>query len=113
MAFAAGLEVTTPLWGYVLAGAIALLAFAVLLRRRKAEDDTIESAPVGLVWWARGNSGVTGPARELLGIESAADISVLANAFAADDTADVAGALQALRDKGEYLNGHYRTRVGK
>ncbi|MEX2616026.1 MAG: ATP-binding protein [Alphaproteobacteria bacterium] len=113
IAFAAGLEVASPVWGYLLAGIVAALAVALLLRRRKAEDDTIESAPVGLVWWARGNSGITGPARDLLGIDNAANLSALANIFSDRDAPEVSGILGALREQGKPFAGRYRTRAGK
>ena len=113
IAFAAGLEVTLPVFGYVLAGIVALVAAALILRRRKAEDDTIDSAPVGLVWWARGKSGVSGPARVLLGIDHAADTSALADAFVDDDSVNLRATLAALRKKGESFTGRYRTRKGR
>lgn len=112
VAFAAELEASSPLFGYALAVAMALLGAALILRRRAAEDATIESALVGLVWWARGKSGVTGPARKLLGIEDAPDAAALAATCIEEDVAAVLQAVTALREKGEPFSGRHKTLTG-
>ena len=109
VARAAGLTLAPAECGYGLAMAVAagLLAWWRYARGRA----WLDSAPVGLVWWSRRRSGVTGPARALLGGNPRIDD--IAGAFEERDSAQLANLLAALRDRGTPFEGRFQTRSGQ
>jgi len=83
-------------WGYGLA---VVAAAGLLVWWRYARSRAwLDSAPVGLVWWSRRRSGVTGLARALLGGNARID--------------DIASSFEG-RDSGAPFEGRFQTKAGR
>jgi len=109
VARAAGTAFAPEGWGYGLAVAVAAGLFAWWRHDRRRRR--LDAAPVGLVWWSRHRSGVTQPARALLGGDARVDD--IAGAFAEHDSARLSDHLAALRGQGAPFEGRFQTRAGR
>jgi nitrogen-specific signal transduction histidine kinase len=111
VAFAAALEATSPVWGYIVAAIVAIGAGMLLLRRRQLfRQDDFASAPVGLVWWSGAGSGMNGTARDLLGAANIADSAGLIECCIDENAEFLSRSLAVLRDKGEPFDAFCRTK---
>ena len=108
---AAGMELAPAGWGYGVAAAIAVAAGLLAWWRHARGRAWLDSAPVGLVWWSRRRSGITGPARALLGGDARLDD--IASAFERGDQARLSDLLAALREHGEPFEDRFRTKAGR
>jgi signal transduction histidine kinase len=109
MARAAGASFASTGWGYGLAAAAAAVGLLAWWRGARGRA-WLDSSPVGLVWWSGHRSGMTGPARALLG--SNARIDDIAGIFEAYDSALLTDLLAALRDRGAPFEGCFQTKTG-